>query len=72
MVIACLGLNLGYNRKTRWPPGPQDHGSMTKWAKTRFILPVELRYTLGTNSKWHIVVDIVGSDLTSDLEVKVK
>ena len=43
---------------------------MTKWAKTRLILPVELRYILGTNSKWHMAVDLERSDLTSDLKVK--
>ena len=44
---------------------------MTNLAKILLILPVELRYALGTNSKCSMAVDLVRLDLTSDLEVKV-
>ena len=44
---------------------------MIKWVIMNLILPVEFRYVLGTYSKWPMAVNLVKSDLTSDLEVKV-
>ena len=61
-----------FGRALKFDLRPQSQGQMAKWPISRLLLTLELRFQWRTYTKGYIPVLGVPSNLTFDLNLKVK